>query len=58
MPTISEIQKEIDETDKTLAALSKDLKKNADEITKLQKKGEDTAKLSKAKVQLSAARPQ
>ena len=53
MPTISEIQKEIDETDKTLAALSKDLKKNADEITKLQKKGEDTAKLSKAKVAIN-----
>ena len=53
MPTISEIQKKIDGTTKELETLRKDLKKNADEITKLQKKGEDTAKLSKAKVAIN-----
>lgn len=53
MPSISEIQKKIDKKTKKLEALRKDLKKNADEIVELQKKGKDTAKLSKAKVEIN-----
>lgn len=53
MPTLSEIQKEFDNLDKNLEKLRKELKKNADQITELQKQGKSIKALSTKKTNMT-----